>query len=296
MYAHTPFRCTWNRTAKSRHHDADPTICAGGSGLVAQQAWLRSVEEAVGNHRKALDQYFRKVYLISNELSGEEHLQVRAAGITFFWNSVPGRSTFAMSWGCADCPHHLGVWPTGMLFAPQEDAQFNPVLCGDVRPCNKTFLLDNVSPEMLRFPGVFVQRFVHYNLQPHFEHGIPDGSYVEVFRAARVELPRAHDRLKWCSKGQMWFWLAYGSGIWLDLGRSLRLVTGRFKGCHAARQDGYDTVQMPRSMSGYMYEVNNGNCKAPFATCSHFFSRSCVRLVSPRHTAQIRSSTAVARS
>ena len=67
---------------------------------------------------------------------------------------------------------------------------------------------------------------------------------------------------------------------------TVRLVTGRFKGCHAARQDGYDTVQMPRSMSGYMYEVNNGNCKAPFATCSHFFSRSCVRLVSPRHTAK----------
>ena len=48
------------------------------------------------------------------------------------------------------------------------------------------------------------------------------------------------------TRGQFWYWLARGSGIWLHLGRALRSPTaGSFSpGCEYAVAHGYDTLML----------------------------------------------------
>ena len=54
----------------------------------------------------------------------------------------------------------------------------------------------------------------------------------------------------------VWFFLAAGSGIWWNTGRSLRLSDiGSFSGCHDAAARGFETVQLRRSFRGYSYEL-----------------------------------------
>ena len=264
LFAQTPFQCISNRTGSTRipRSDPGPAICAGGADSAGQQVWLRGVEAAgaAKELREGLEHYYYTVYCPQAHAKKMTTIRVLASELNYFWNFVPGRSTFTMSWGCIGCLR-IGAWPEGLLFAPQEEAQFNPELCQGAYPCNKKFLLERFSAERLRFQGFFVQRYVRSALRPHFKRGIPGGRYVEVMRVARVEQLRSHNHLKWNSKGQMWFWLAFGSGIWLNLGRSLRLMKASdFKGCLAARNAGYDTIQLPSGpnspmVEGYMYEI-----------------------------------------
>ena len=59
-----------------------------------------------------------------------------------------------------------------------------------------------------------------------------------------------------CTVGQVWFWAAPGSGVWLNVGRSL-VVRGDAArpGCREAHAQGYDTIQMPAAMGGFSSEL-----------------------------------------
>ena len=76
----------------------------------------------------------------------------------------------------------------------------------------------------------------------------PDRGWVEVMHVARREDHREKNHR--ASMGQFWYWLARGSGIWLNLGRSWRvghdtedeLHRMDSPGCEAAAARGYDTI------------------------------------------------------
>ena len=113
----------------------------------------------------------------------------------------------------------------------------------------------------LRFPGFFVHRFDASALLPPYVSGVPDNTWVEVLRVARIE---THFGNSSCTAGQVWFWLAMGSGIWWNTGRSLR---GENPGCGEARRRGFDSIQLLRSFNGYSYElVDCRGAEAPGAS------------------------------
>lgn len=49
---------------------------------------------------------------------------------------------------------------------------------------------------------------------------MPDNAWVEVMRISRFESNTlASER---CTIGQVFYWVAFGSGIWINVGRSVR--------------------------------------------------------------------------
>ena len=78
--------------------------------------------------------------------------------------------------------------------------------------------------------------------------GVPDHTWVEVIRVGRLDdKDDAPDR---ATAGQVWFWLASGSGIWWNTGRTLVInepKQGSGGGCAAAHKQGYDSIQVTRS-------------------------------------------------
>ena len=76
-----------------------------------------------------------------------------------------------------------------------------------------------------------------------------------------------------CLVGFVWFWLASGSGVWWNTGKSLRLVgspsssqalwdaagdclgVGICSACENIRARGYDTAQLTQLESGYSVEL-----------------------------------------
>lgn len=233
----------------------------------AQEAWLSSLgggreSEARRPARAGLRAYFERVY-------GGSFFRALpdASRVGFFWDSVPGREAFAVQWSCYQCPRY-GYLAPGRLWAPVEESKVNPGLlseplraeCTRGKPCNAKKMwqeLERTYDEpKLRFPGFFAHRFDPAALAAHFVHGIRDNVFVEVLRVARLETKRLPTEV--CTRGQVWFWHAPGSGVWLDLGTSLRLNATdgvHAESCAAAWEMGYDTIQLTQSFYGYSYEI-----------------------------------------
>ena len=72
----------------------------------------------------------------------------------------------------------------------------------------------------------------------------------------------------------VWLYLAPGSGIWYNLGRSKKAITtGEASGlwwglptrpCTVAKNEGYDSIQMTEFENGFSFEIMD--CRAPRAS------------------------------
>jgi len=224
----------------------------------AQAAWLDAAESSGA----LLRDYWRRVY------GGDVPSPPAAARATFFWDSVPNRTSFAAQWSCYQCPKY-GYLAPGRLWAPVEEAKVAPAMltdpelraqCVSGKGCGGKRLWRDLErgygEPRLRFPGFFVQRYDPARLDAVYVDGVPDGRWVEVLRVSRLETKRAATEV--CSRGQVWFWRAAGSGVWLDVGKSLRRNAtdgAHAESCADARRAGYDTIQLLRSFHGYSYEI-----------------------------------------
>ena len=195
----------------------------------------------------------------------------RISSLGFFWASAPARSTFMVSWRC---PWDSASSP---LYASLVEAALNPNLirgaatklnlseteCGspglsadripsspERAQCERDRILKpGFESKRLHFPGFFVR---NYNGEAHQRvHGLRDNSWVEVMRVTRIDPKRApKDR---CTLGQVWFWLASGSGVWWQTGRSIRVPTEATAiDCATAHARGYDSIQMLQSNSNQL--------------------------------------------
>eukprot|EP00747_Dinoflagellata_sp_TGD_P062816 gnl/TRDRNA2_/TRDRNA2_153183_c0_seq3.p1 gnl/TRDRNA2_/TRDRNA2_153183_c0~~gnl/TRDRNA2_/TRDRNA2_153183_c0_seq3.p1 ORF type:complete len:214 (+),score=11.52 gnl/TRDRNA2_/TRDRNA2_153183_c0_seq3:449-1090(+) len=100
-------------------------------------------------------------------------------------------------------------------------------------------------------PGWISLAFFVYRRQAIIHDVVPDDTWVEVMRIARVD-----DKLGAIDKsmvGQIWFWKAEGSGIWWNVGKSMHL-RGPVS-CLDARRRGYDSIQIPASFRGFSSEL-----------------------------------------
>ena len=89
------------------------------------------------------------------------------------------------------------------------------------------------------------QHSAHLNVEVGIMLGRCPDREDQVMRIDRIDLASDADTTT-CTVGQVWFWAAPGSGVWLNVGRSL-VVRGDAArpGCREAHAQGYDTIQMP---------------------------------------------------
>lgn len=194
--------------------------------------------------------------------------------LSFYWNHVPGRSRFAVTWACWDC-----AFNDGRLWAPLAESAYNPQLvesyagaqsCKHDITCLKPLARSRFDGPRLRFPGFFVFHggaLGASDARDVLKHGVPDHTWAEVIRVSVLDDDAG-------LVGFVWFWQAMGSGIWLNTGRSLRLVgsrslaetiwqldpdhclgPGKCGACEKVRAMGYDTVQLTQFANGYSLEI-----------------------------------------
>ena len=241
-----------------------------------QRAWLASVyKEHSSRHPKA-HRYLSRVYSAVGDDAWWSLVDPR--GIGFFWNSVSHRASFAVSWMCSSCER----MDAGLLWAPLEDAQFNPrtvrryrgaAACRrDDSPCLFRVAQSEFDVSALSFPGFFVRAFDSVESQKqlkeasaeHMRLGVPEFRWVEVMRISRLDVMHPSHTTT-ATVGQVWFWVAPGSGIWLNVGRSLVRsdaaasaelwkVPGA-RPCETWAARGYDTIQMVSFRNGFSLEL-----------------------------------------
>ena len=249
---------------------------AGSSAAARQQAWLRDVE-----HRDVPEvaAYFTALYESST------NIDVSAADIAFFWADIPllGHA-FYIWWACVHC--NFG---TDSIWAPLQDAVLDP--------CN------GYGPPV-PFPGFFVQRQATAAIMLT---GVPDGVWVEIMRIARIDdKPDGADA---STRGQLWMYLAVGSGIWWNTGRSLRQLAAdnRYIGaghasCASARAAGYDSIQLTEFYPSMTLELID--CRgAHLANANETWEQACppehmelrAGIPEPRHAPAIESADASSR-
>ena len=248
-------------------HDAACNVSAAEQNM--QRAWLERVERSPVPSEVVV--YLSGVYRVKT-LPREA---VHVSAVLFFWHSAPFAAQRSVRWVCALCSELL---PVGSIWAPHDEAKLNPSLLEpgacrsragpELAECRLGHLHVEYDASRLTFPGFFVHRFAPEEQRSNMlqgslhSQGVPDHHFVEVMRVARVEnkfgsTPSASNGRSACTRGQVWFWLATGSGIWLDVGRSLRLLNIKDSpdGCRAARAAGYDTIQLMQSMRGLTFEI-----------------------------------------
>lgn len=242
----------WNR-----YGNATTGLCSGGCEVPPariHRQWLRSVVA-----HALWSQYVSSVYGSSSNLTHGD--SSAPFPLRFLWASVPLRSSIRVSWVCQwvarNCTSKLD---TGSVWAPVAEAVLRPKFISvrsteassggtnlSIRAANQV-LAKRLRPDAdaLWFPGMFVQLESSLDL-PSF---VPDDHFVQVFRMARVE--NKHGQKDQSTRGQVWYWLASGSGIWLFLGKSMRVrKAGTFTpGCLTASAQGYDSIQLASPVSG----------------------------------------------
>ena len=255
----------WSCPARGEaSHDAVCNVSAAEQDM--QRAWLGRVERSPAPSEVVA--YLSSVWQVKALPPDAVH----AGAILFFWHNAPFAAQRSVRWVCAVCEDQL---PLGSIWAPHEEAKLNPSLLApgacrsrsgqDLTECRLGHLHARYNASRIEFPGFFVHRFAREaaTFQASlYVRGVPDHHFVEVMRVSRVEnkigstLSASNGRSS-CTRGQLWFWLAIGSGIWLDVGRSLRVLNIKesLDGCHAARAAGYDTIQLMQSMRGLTFEI-----------------------------------------
>ncbi len=245
-------------------------ICSGET----QQLWAGEEPERVSQRTFSnwADTRPDELWDYLDELYGlDTGCDVDTAQLTFYWHHVPRRSDVVVSWLCTTC---VGYMAQGALWAPMQDAAYSPNIlarmgsvttcppaehplssaearCHAPCPCEKGLLKASFDSTLLVFPGFFV----HRDVNPTPEAGVPDQTWVEVVRIARIDEKKEGPTAA-ATVGQVWFWLAHGSGIWWNTGRSLVVTDGKDNpGCARAASDGYDSIQITRSFGGFSYEI-----------------------------------------
>jgi hypothetical protein len=174
----------------------------------------------------------------------------------FFWNSAPMRQEISVPFACHWARECRVREPTAWV--PLQEASFNPsrLSCDELARCRAAprecteLARAAFTASPLSFPGFF---FFVPPPEGGTEHDeIADNSWVEVMRVARLD-NRIPLRDKG-SEGQMWYWLAKGSGIWINVGRPLRSRSAgeRSPGCAFALEEGFDSVLLSGSDIQYM--------------------------------------------
>ena len=242
-----------------------------------QLAWLRWAQE------DGLSSYLRRVYGVPMNQS------VNVEQLNFFYNFVPRRDTFAATWQCAvgwesnnsedggytdACDTRAPLYASltdailGMQMFPSRDfPQKIRDRAGASNVWHAAAKYAFTQPTKLLFPGVMVHRNAdgpsggHFGSGSydgrHLEVGLPSHTWVEVFRVSRAD-DKSEDR-DIAAIGQVWFWLACGSGIWLNTGKTLVQrgppPAAEYPSCWEARRRGYDTIQLSRSFGGFVFEL-----------------------------------------
>ena len=254
----------------------------------AQQSWLSSHERTGcdGNTGMsvAMRQYFSTLYGLQGD---EACLHLNPTHNTFYWWFVPDRTSFEVSW----IPSYCSGFGNGLMWGPIDDAVMSTRLVqtydGNADcllpnggytdppqhtthddPCLAELAHGYTSP-LVTFPGTFIQRFDYEYLAQHpatshWRTGIESHKWVEVMRIDRIDLV-SHSDTTTCTLGQVWMWLAPGSGIWYNLGNSKKAVTtgeaaGLWYGlptrpCTTARAEGYDSIQLIEFENGFSFEI-----------------------------------------
>ena len=225
--SHLPYSAAPVDSCYSHDKERQLEFCQGGSYRGEHERWWSSVIDGLA---KGLDGYFQNLY-------GVQTLHINYSSVSWYWNSVPARSQVHVQWLCVSCPP--STRRHGALWAVSEEAKAHPARHSmQVRP-----------GDMLIFPGFFVRMIPAPLLV------VPDGTWVEVMRVSRIEtLDRDVRSLN--TWQQFYFLVAPGSGIWYNVGRSLRLSSSRQNlGCAAAARDGFDSIQLGSSFRGYSSEL-----------------------------------------
>ena len=278
-------------TPDLRNVPADEHDRACSYGLEGQRRFLAWADA----NPLPLQQYLGRVY-------GIDAAPVEVGKLGFFWDSLPNRSSFAVTLQCIDCAR--AYLEPQRMWAPVQDAILSPSMmdrimanqsairiaqcpskpnpnCKGPCKCELQFIMSNYVPSMFRFPGAFVRREKWSRSSTNGAmsgpmNGVPDHTWVEVVRIGRLDdkgiVPPMHRGLTVeeynrgtlysgndvATKGQVWFYLGLGSGIWWNTGTSLVLNVG-YEGekpsCEFAAARGYDSIQMTRSFAGFSYEI-----------------------------------------
>jgi hypothetical protein len=250
LFSHAYFNCENPRSVRN----VEPVCRGSGSRHRQQMAWLHALP-----YHNQFPHYLSAVYGRSALAITPARMASFASSLSFFWGHAPARPNVTVTWQCHWRPGCVAEIRTGQLWAPLAEATLNPSLLdwkalpGSLHTGNiskhglgsrsqraSQLLRRTFNSSRLTFPGLFVHRS---RRPPPF---VSDGEWVEVFRVSRVEdkaMPRDV-----CTEGQLWYWRAPGSGIWLNVGHSLRhgaapLTPGRSL-CAEAASSGYDTVQL----------------------------------------------------
>lgn len=273
----------------------DGKPCAAWNGTqrhAAQRAWLDAVE----GHRQrasssdAMACYFSRTYpTIPRRLSAAV---INTSLLDFFWSHAPtlgAVDTIDVASLSFSTPGRCPL-PERSLWVILDDASMHPARfacakpesvrqcgsCGQsprgcvprILPPNKytpsfSCLFTATKPTA---PTVFPGFFTFRSGSELLEHkGVRDGAWVEVMRVARLDDRYGGLRApggvgafeaEMALVGQVWFWVARGSGVWLNVGRSLRLHgptvdyarrtlahTDTLLTCREARARNYDTIQ-----------------------------------------------------
>ena len=142
------------------------------------------------------------------------------------------------------------------------------------RNCVASNAMSRAPEAPLYFPGFFVRHSADFfvrealrvapspapgqNKDKITDTGVGHDTWVEVVRIGRLDdKQNAPDR---ATAGQVWFWLASGSGIWWNTGRTLVINDGSAgAGCAVAHAKGYQSVQLtrrgPTPTHPYSYEI-----------------------------------------
>jgi len=226
----------------------DYRVCAGQKNIPEELETAARFDSTSAD----LEEYFGNVY-------GASIHTVNASRLGFFWDYVPQRRNLTVIWTCIWCRSFMFE---GLSWAPAQDAKMNPSMlerCPEYTsqvtmksvPCDRFCQTDWAVGECyditrVRFPGFFVHRLNAQTVVPH-------DLWVEVMHIARID--DQTNLARQSTVGQVWFWMAEGSGIWLNVGRSLVAQQSAQFSCREARRMGYDSIQIPGAFNGFVFEL-----------------------------------------
>ena len=188
------------------------------------------------------------------------------------WNSAPSLDSSTHVQEACDA----ALCALGMIEVPQSRCKLSHELiqCANTtagrggddfsfRSCVAQSARTRAPTSLVYFPGFFVRYSADFWIQatrrlmlaPPLvsandkvgDTGVPDHTWVEVVRVGRLD--DKNDEADRATVGQVWFWLAPGSGVWWNTGTTLVISdsnAGSGAGCTAAHKQGYDSIQLTR--------------------------------------------------
>lgn len=197
-------------------------------GINLQPALDFDYRKQIGNYPESVEQYLASIY--GHKAVQESKVQM-SDNIRYFWNTAPLRKNITIP--------RPAFFACFMLYE-------QPFTIPD----GNTYV--DINGKRHSAPGFWL---VQQNLS--FQQLPKDNVWIEVAHVGRLEDHTLPEDI--ASVGQMWYWMAPGSGIWLNVGKTKLLDTAGVDaqgGCPQAIKEGYDTVinrpLTPPPPDGYM--------------------------------------------